>query len=137
MACTTITIPQVISSGSVPGTSASPGFQFGRAGPVGAGVYLQVVATVPSNQASVLVPFDGFITSAWTTNKETNTYDLKVQRRVGAAFIDQGLTLSLVADRKFDDTFLVSVLKGQESVMLVSSGSGEDIQAGLIIEQNP
>lgn len=137
MACTTITIPQVISTGSVPGTSASPGFQYGRAGDIAAGTYLQAVATVPTNTAGLIVPFTGFITSAWTTNEAVNTYDLKVQRRVGAAFIDQGLTLSLVAARLIETSFLVPVTKGQEIVMLVDTGSGRNIQAGLIIEQSP
>ena len=137
MACTTITIPALISTGSVPGTSASPVFQYGRAGDVAAGVYLQVVATVPTNTASILVPFDGFITSAWSTNELVKTYDLKVQRRVGAGFVDQGLILSMVADRKISATFLVPVLKDQELVILVDSGDCRNVQAGLILEQSP
>jgi len=137
MACVTITIPQVVSSGAVPGTSASPGFQFGRAGDIAAGTYLQVVATVPTNTAGLLVPFTGFITSAWTTNENVNTYDLKVQRRVGAGFVDQGLTLSLVGARLIDALFAIPVVKGQELVMLMSTGSGRNVQAGLIIEQSP
>lgn len=137
MACITITIPQIVATGSVPGTSASPGFQYGRAGNVSAGTYLQAVATVPTNTAGLIVPFTGVITRAWTTNESANTYDLKVQRRVGAAFIDQGLTLSLVAARLIETDFSVAVTKGQELVMLLDTGSGRNIQAGLIIEQNP
>lgn len=135
--CTTITIPQNVGSGSVPGTSASPGFQYGRAGDVSAGTYLQAVATVPTNTAGLLVPFTGFITRAWTTNENVNTYDLKVQRRVGAGFVDQGLILSLVGARLVETSFSVPVTQGQELVMLVDAGSGRNIQAGLIIEQSP
>jgi hypothetical protein len=137
MACVTITLPAVIASGTVPGTSASPGFQFGRAGDVAAGTYLQVVATVPTNTAGLIVPFTGVITSAWTTNEAVNTYTLKVQRRVGAGFVDQGLSLPLVAARLVNSLFSVPVVAGQELVMLLDTGSGRNIQAGLIIEQNP
>jgi hypothetical protein len=104
---------------------------------VSAGTYLQAVATVPTNTAGLIVPFTGVITRAWTTNEAANTYDLKVQRRVGAAFVDQGLTLSLVAARLIESSFSVAVTQGQELVMLVDTGSGRNIQAGLIIEQNP
>ena len=137
MSCTTITIPRVVASGTTPGTSASPGFQFGRAGNVLAPTYLQVVATVPSNLASVIVPFDGFITSIWSTNENDNTYELQVQER-GVGFNDLvGASISLVGERKKRVSVMVPVTNGWELLMQFRSGSGRNVQAGLIIEQSP
>jgi len=135
-ACTSITLPKVIASGSVPGTSASPGFQYGRAGNVTAPTYLQVVATVPSNTAGLIVPFTGFITGFWSTNEDPNTYGLQVQERTGAAFNDlTGALLNVVADRKLSINIAIPVTKGWELVIYVVTGFGRNIQAGIIIEQ--
>ena len=138
MACSTITLPLVIASGTTPGTSASPGFQYGRSGDIAAPAYLQVVATVPSNTAGLLVPFTGFITSIWSTNEDPNTYTLQVQSRLLAVFTDvAGASLSVAAVRLNETSILAAVTKGQELVIQVRAGSGRNIQAGLIIEQSP
>ena len=137
MACTTITLPQVIASGTTPGTSAAPGFQYGRAGDIAAPAYLQIVATVPSNVSGILVPQNGFLTSIWSTNEAANTYTLQARRRVGAGFVDiTGASLSLVADRVEETSILVAVLKGWEVALQMTAGSGRNIQAGIIFEQD-
>lgn len=138
MACTVITIPRVISSGSVPGTSASPGLQYGRAGNIAAPTYLQGISTVPSNTAGLIVPFDGFITKIWATAEDDDTFSLQVQERTGNVFTDlAGAVISLVASRKQRVNVLVSVLDGWELVMYMPTGSARNIQAGIIIEQSP
>lgn len=139
MACQTITIPKVIASGTTPGTSASPGFQYGRAGDIVAPTYLQVVATVPTNVAGTRVPFDGFITSIWTDNEAVNTYTLQVRRKDGAGgFVDvTGALLSMVASENDDVNLLVPVTKGWILGMQMTAGSGRNVQAGIIIEQSP
>ena len=92
--------PVVATGGTTPGTSASPGFMYGRAGDFSAGTYFQVIATVPSNVAGNIVPFDGVITRAFVTNEAVNTFAIQIQRRVGASFVDIGSTLALTAVRK-------------------------------------
>jgi hypothetical protein len=136
--CTTISLPQVVASGTTPGTSASPGFQAGRAGNVVGPTYLQVVATVPSNTAGLIVPFTGFITGIWTTNELLSTYEIQIQERTGAAFNNiVGATVSTAASRKGQATVLAAVVAGWELVFLVNAGgSGRNIQAGIIIEQS-
>lgn len=138
MGCVVNVIPKVISSGAVPGTSASPGFQYGRAGDVAAGTYLQVIANVPSSTAGNIVPFDGVITRVFVTNENVNTFDIKIQKRTdpGPVFTDLA-TLSVVAARKDDSPLAVAVSDGDEIVVLISSGSCRNVQVGIIIEQNP
>lgn len=137
--CTTITIPKVVASGTTPGTSASPGFQYGRAGNISAPTYLQVVATVPSNTAGTRVPFDGFITSIWTDNEAVNTYSLQVRRKDGVGgFVDVvGALLTMTAKENDDVSLLVPVTAGWILGIQMTVGSGRNVQAGVIIEQSP
>lgn len=138
MACTVQVLPAVVATGgTTPGTSASPGFMYGRAGDFSAGTYFQVIATVPSNVAGNIVPFDGVITRAFITNEAVNTFAIQIQRRDGASFIDLGTPLSLIAARKLEFSSLsISVSDGDELVVTVDSGSGRNGQVGLIIEQS-
>lgn len=133
--CVVGIIPPI--AGLTPGVSASPGFMYGRAGDFQAGTYFQVIATVPSNVAGNIVPFDGVITRAFITNEDVNTFSVQVQRRSGASFIDIGSPLSLVAVRKLEfASLLISVSNGDEIVCKCASGSGRNGQVGLIIEQS-
>lgn len=134
--CVVQTLPLVIAS-SVTGVSASPGFVYGRAGDFAAGIYFQVIATVPSNVAGNIVPFDGVITRAFITNENVNTFSIQIQRRDGALFTNIGSTLALVAARKIEFGLLaIAVSDGDEVVVTVASGSGRNAQVGLIIEQS-
>ena len=119
------------------GVSASPGFMYGRAGDFATGTYLQVIATVPSNVAGNIVPFDGLITRAFITNEGVNTFAIQIQRRSGASFVDIGSPLSLVAARKTEfGSLSIAVSDGDEIVVKIASGSGRNAQVGLIIEQS-
>lgn len=135
--CVVQTLPPVVATTPTPGTSASPGFMYGRAGDFSTGTYFQVIATVPSNVAGNIVPFDGVITRAFITNEAVNTFSIQIQRRSGASFIDLGSALALVAARKIEFASLsISVSDGDELVVRVASGSGRNGQVGLIIEQS-
>lgn len=138
MACVVQTLPPVIATGGTsPGTSASPGFMYGRAGNFAAGTYFQVIATVPSNTAGNIVPFDGVITRAFVTNEAANTFSIQIQSRAGAVFTDIGAPLALVGVRKVEfGSLSISVSDGDEIVVRCSSGSGRNAQVGLIIEQS-
>ena len=133
--CVVRTLPPV--PGSQPGVSASPGFMYGRAGNFAAGTYFQVIATVPSNVAGNIVPFDGVITRAFITNESTNTFSIQIQTRDNGTFTDIGSPLALTAARKTEFTSLnISVSDGDEIVVRCISGSGRNAQVGLIIEQS-
>lgn len=137
MSCVVTTIPPIIASGTTPGTSASPGFQYGRAGDVTAGTYLQVIANVPSSTAGNIVPFEGTITRAFFTAENAATCTLKIQRRdVGPVFVDLA-TLTLAGSRRGDFALSVAVAEGAEIVVLLDTGTCRNVQVGVIIEQNP
>ena len=134
--CEVQVLPLVTAQPS-PGVAASPGFVYGRAGDFSAGTYFQVLATVPSNTAGNIVPFDGVITRAFITNEATNTFSIQLQTRSGAVFTDIGSPLALTGARKTEFSGLtISVSDGDEIVVRVASGSGRNGQVGLIIEQS-
>lgn len=136
MTCTTTRLPKVIASGTVVGTSASPGFVYGRPGDVGAGTYLLVMGGVPSNTAGNIVPFDGTITRAFVTSENADTFTVKIQSRSGIVFTDIG-TLTVTASRKEDFDITIPVTDGTEVVCKIDTGNCRNVQVGLIIEQNP
>ena len=137
MACVVQVLPPVVATGTTPGTAASPGFTYGRAGDFSAGTYFQVIATVPSNTAGNIVPFDGVITRAFITNEATNTFSIQIQTRDNGTFTNIGAALALTAARKTEFTSLsISVSNGDELVVMCSSGSGRNGQVGIIIEQS-
>jgi hypothetical protein len=136
--CVVQQVPPIVASAPAPGTSASPGFQYGRAGDVTAGTYLQVIANVPSSTAGLIVPFTGIITRVFVTNENDNTFTVKVQKRTdpGPVYTDLGTPFSLTAARKGEFNPSISVTDGDELVVLMSSGTCRNVQVGLIIEQD-
>lgn len=137
MACVVKTLPLVRATGGItPGTAASPGFMYGRAGNFSAGTYFQVIATVPSSTAGNIVPFDGVITRAFVTNEAANTFTVQIQRRDNGTFTDIGSTFGVAATRKGDFDLSISVSDGDEIVVKCATGSGRNAQVGLIIEQS-
>jgi len=136
--CVVGILPESGGSTPTPGTSASPGFQFGRAGDVTAGTYLQVIANVPSSVSGLIVPFIGVITRAFVTAENVATCGLKIQVRTdpGPVFTDLA-TVGLTAQRKTDTVLAVSVNNGDEIVVLMDTGTVRNVQVGLIIEQSP
>ena len=137
MAICVVKVLPVRAAAPTPGVSASPGFVYGRAGDFSAGTYFQVLATVPSNTAGNIVPFDGIITRVFITNESINTYSVQIQTRSGAVFTDIGAPLALVAARKIEFPALtIAVSNGDEVVVKCLTGSGRNGQVGLIIEQS-
>ena len=136
--CVVGLVPDSGGSTPAPGTSASPGFQYGRAGDVTAGTYLQVIANVPSSVSGLIVPFIGVITRAFVTAENATTCGLKIQLRTdpGPVYTDLA-SLTLTAARKNDITLAVSVNNGDELVILLDTGTVRNVQVGLIIEQSP
>jgi hypothetical protein len=133
--CVVSILPPV--QASSPGTSASPGFQYGRAGDVTAGTYLQVIANVPSSVSGNIVPFTGVITRAFITAENAATCTFKIQSRSdpGPVYTDLA-SISLAGTRKDDFPLSVSVNDGDEIVVLLFSGSCRNVQIGLICEQS-
>lgn len=137
MACTVIKYPQNDAATPTPGTSASPGFQYGRAGLVNAGTYLQVIANVPSSTAGNIVPFTGVLTRAFITCESNATFTVKVQLRTdpGPVFTDV-TTLTMTAQRRGDFALANPLTDGDEVVVVIDSGSCTNVQVGLIVEQS-
>ncbi len=132
--CRVQILPESQSSGQVPGTSASPGFTFGRAGNVTAGQYLQGPSGVLTNEAGVMATFDGVVTSAWVIAKAAATFDIDILRRVGVVFTTIG-TISVVATRKGSAALAIPVSDQDELAVRVSAGSADEVSMGLIVEQ--
>lgn len=137
MGCTVIKYPQNIATTPPPGTSASPGFQYGRAGLVNAGTYLQVIANIPSSTAGNIVPFTGTLTRAFVTCESNATFTVKVQTRTdpGPVFTDI-TTLTVTGARRGDFALSNQLTDGDELVVIIDTGSCTNVQVGLIIEQN-
>lgn len=135
--CVIGVVPDTGGSTPTPGTSASPGFQYGRAGDVTAGTYLQVIANVPSSVSGLIVPFTGVITRAFVTAEDATTCGFKIQVRTdpGPVYTDLA-TLTLMAERKTDLSLAVSVNNSDEIVVLLDTGTVRNVQVGLIIEQS-
>ncbi len=137
MACTVIKYPPNTAATPTPGTSASPGFQYGRAGLVNAGTYLQVIANVPSSTAGNIVPFTGVLTRAFVTCESNATFTVKIQKRTdpGPVFTDID-TLTMTAQRRGDFSLASPLTDGDEIVVIIDTGSCTNVQVGLIVEQS-
>lgn len=132
--------PTVATGGVVPGLAASPGIQFGRAGgPILAGTYLQVLATVPSNTAGVVVPFNGVLTGGMVTCEAVATFTIEIERRSGAVFtLFHTFTITAVRKQEFSG-LTVAFNQGDEFVAKVgsvTSGPVRNCQIQIITEQS-
>lgn len=110
-------------------SSSSPGFTWTRAGNIPAGTWLQVGAS-PSNQASHIIDIDNpkmkKLTIATTS---ISTFDLEFYERDGATFTLVH-TESIAASRVHESNVLVSLTKGTELAVKLSSGAA----TGLVVD---
>lgn len=124
--------------GQLPGAdsiSASPGFTWGKSGNVGPSSVYLLNDTVPSNKAGRLVPLeDGLITEVFVAVELNATVTFAIEKRVGASFVEL-LTISLNgSERTKVNTYEVSVVKADELVCRLKSGSAKNPVIGIIIK---
>lgn len=114
--------------------SASPGFSWGRSGNVSSGTWLQN-ETVPSNTTGRNFPFyNGKLTEVSVSNENVNTFSVELYEHDGTVFTLLA-TVSLSAQRSKVQSFTgVSVTKGLELAVKVSSGSGKNIVVQAILK---
>lgn len=112
--------------------SASPGFSWGRSGALPTNTYL-LNDSVPSNVTGRVVPLTtGIIKKAVIACGTASTFDVKVQKRSGASFVDL-FTISVSAARTSVTTQTQAVVSGDELCILVSSGSTDNLVVSLIM----
>lgn len=118
------------------GVSASPGFQFGRAGNLNDGSYLNTVGGVPSNRAGITVALDNpVITAVYVANQNISTFDIQIFQHDGneAAITFIG-TVTVTAARS--GTFAVNfpLVKGRQIATRVNFGSARNCNVGLQLQ---
>ena len=120
------------------GVSASPGFQFGRAGNLNDGTYLYTVGGVPSNRAGITVALDNpVITAVYVANQNISTFDIQIFQHdgneAGITFVG---TVSIVNARS--GTFAVNfpLIKGRQLATRVNFGSARNCNVGLQLQGN-
>lgn len=114
--------------------SASPGFTWGRSGNVTSGAWL-LNDTVPSNLTGRNVfLYNAVIEMVYTTNEITNTYNLSIYEHDGTVYTLL-TTISLVSAKSVEVYLVpsVNVTKGKELAARVTSGSGKNITAGILM----
>lgn len=115
------------------GVSASPGFTWGRQGPVLAGAYL-FNDRVPSNDTGRLIIFGSpVIRKVLVTNSTASTCTVTVQEHDGTTFTDLA-SVTLSAERSKAVDFAVSATSGKELAVKVTSGSCTNPVVGVILD---
>lgn len=117
------------------GSSASPGFTFGRSGGNPLGTWL-LCDTVPSNLAGRRVPLSGAkIVEVFSSNQNLDTYTLDFYSHdgnsVNLTFLS---TLTIVAARGGSAIISVSVAKDKQIGIKVGTGSVNNVVAGFILK---
>lgn len=115
------------------GSSASPGFNFGRSGNANANTWLQVIGGVPSNKAGITVALQSArIRQIFVANEDLNTFDIEVYEHAGNSI---NLTLlgtsSIVSARTATFSVNYSVTTGRQLAVVISSGSAKNVNVGL------
>lgn len=117
------------------GASASPGFNFGRAANVGAGTWLLVTGSVPSNRAGITVALSNAeVKEVYVANQDISTFDISIYEHEGDEINLTLLgTVSVVAARSASFTVSYSVTTGRQLAVKLSSGSAKNVNIGLQI----
>lgn len=115
------------------GSSASPGFTFGRSGTLPKGTYL-LNDTVPSNIAGRVVTVNGYIKTIFIAQRNNTAFSLSIQTRIGSVFTTIH-TVNIPAIRKYVATMSVSVSIGDELCAVISStGNPQDVDIGVLLK---
>ena len=115
------------------GASASPGFNFGRAGNASAGTWLQITGGVPSNKAGITVALtNAEIKGIFVANENISTFDLEIYEHEGDSINLTLLdTVSIVTARSASFSVMVPVTTGRQLAIQISSGTAKNINVGL------
>jgi hypothetical protein len=122
------------------GTSASPGFSFGRNGRVSSGTWLRRPGNVPSNRAGVTIPIDNpVVKEVSCSNRNIDNYTIELWEHDGD-LVNANLLGSVSVINARGDTFSVNFIatKGKQLAIRLSPGSGpvRDIGADVVIQGN-
>jgi hypothetical protein len=122
--------------------SASPGFTWGRPGTTTSGTYLEN-DQVASNLSGRLVPFDGYISEFFVSNKNSTAgrvIDIMRRRpaQTGTWTVIGTLSLGLGEPTKVQ-SFTIAVLREDELAVRISptSANFKDPIVGVVIKTNP
>lgn len=119
------------------GSSASPGYTFGKSGNVSSGTYLQQ-ESVPSNITGRTVGVsNGLVVEVDVGSQDADTYDLSIYSHDGDSInLTLLVTVSVVAART--GTFLlgppVPIAKGKQLAARISSGSCKNPGVVVIVK---
>lgn len=118
------------------GASASPGFSFGRAGGLLASTWLQVDGNVPSNSAGRYIPINNPIVSKVFCSSDTvSTFTLTFYTHEGNSVNLTSIgTLTVTAAKGADADVTWSVTKGTQLAVRLTSGSANNVVAGVILK---
>jgi hypothetical protein len=107
------------------GTTASPGYSFGRSGNVGSGSYL-LNETVPSNIAGRPVYLTtAKITDISVSSEQVDTFNVRIEEHNGVTFTTL-TTVSIVAARSGIFSVNIPVTTGKMIAVKISSGSAKN-----------
>lgn len=118
------------------GASASPGFSFGRSGGLLASTWLQVDGGVPSNSAGRYVPINNpVIVNFFCSSDTTSTFVLTLYQHDGNAINLTALgTLTVTAAMGAQATVNFATVKGKQLAVRLTSGSANNLVAGVILK---
>jgi hypothetical protein len=117
------------------GTSASPGFTWGRSGTVGTGVYL-LNDNVPSNVSGRVVALtQPTIRKILVTNGSVGTFTLTIQEHDGVTYTNL-TSVSLSSQRTATFSVEIPVTTGKQLAIKVTSGSADNPVVGVILDGN-
>lgn len=132
----TVFIPPSSTSGlGPPGTSASPGYTWGRSGPINAGTFLLNDGVV-SSTAGRIVSFNGTITHVYIDTPNSDTFTLAVMQRTAPATFSTLGSVSVVSAP--GGAFAVSIPVTSGMILAVQCSAGTitgDCDVGVQIEQ--
>lgn len=113
------------------GSTASPGFTYGRSGTINAGAYL-LNETVPSNVSGRTIFLNNAkITDISVATETDDTYTVSIEEHDGVTYTVL-TTVSIVAMRtKVISGLSVSVTKGKQLAAKVSSGAAKNLVVNL------
>jgi len=114
------------------GTSASPGFSFGRSGVANSGTWLQC-ETVPSNKAGRFVYINSAsVVRVFISSELLSTFTIEVFYHDGDSISLTSLgTSSIVASRGGEFVVNWAVPTNKQLAIKIASGSAKNIVAGL------
>lgn len=115
------------------GTSASPGYSFGRAGNNNPGTYLNRPGGVPSNTTGITVGFSNpILRKVVVATENLDTYTLNIYEHEGNSInLTLLTTVSVTLSRSETFNVDVTVTQGRQLAVQIASGSARNIGVDL------